>query len=142
MAGEWIACDLALPEKPEVQELIDLTLAGPQANPRSLANFPCQAHGAEMLRLACCLLTEAGVRVCCPVHDAVMIEAPLDELDATIEQTKELMRQASAIVLGGEMCRVEADVVRWPDHFSDGAGADFWQTLLELAGPMPQGVAR
>ena len=25
MAGEWIAYDLALPDKPEVQELIDLT---------------------------------------------------------------------------------------------------------------------
>ena len=25
MAGEWIAYDLALPHKPEVQELIDLT---------------------------------------------------------------------------------------------------------------------
>src|SRR5262249_33578635 len=25
------------------------------ANPRSLRNFPMQAHGAEMLRLACCL---------------------------------------------------------------------------------------
>ena len=28
---------------------------GPDANPRSLRNFPLQANGAEMLRLACCL---------------------------------------------------------------------------------------
>ena len=26
---------------------------GPDANPRSLRNFPCQANGAEMMRLAC-----------------------------------------------------------------------------------------
>jgi hypothetical protein len=33
--------------------------AGPQvANGRSLRNFPMQANGAEMLRLACCLGTE------------------------------------------------------------------------------------
>ena len=32
------------------------------ANPRSLRNFPMQANGAEMLRLACCLATERGVR--------------------------------------------------------------------------------
>jgi DNA polymerase I len=31
---------------------------GPDANPRSLRNFPCQANGAEMMRLACCLATE------------------------------------------------------------------------------------
>lgn len=30
---------------------------GPDANPRFLRNFPVQANGAEMLRLACCLVT-------------------------------------------------------------------------------------
>ena len=42
--------------------------------PRSttLRNFPMQANGAEMLRLACCLATERGVQVCAPVHDAVL----------------------------------------------------------------------
>ena len=30
---------------------------------RSLANFPMQANGAEMLRIACILMTEAGIRV-------------------------------------------------------------------------------
>ena len=33
---------------------------GSRANPRSLADFPMQANGAEMLRLACCLATEQG----------------------------------------------------------------------------------
>src|SRR3954464_13305113 len=50
---------------------------GAAFNPRSLANFPMQANGAEMLRLACCLATERGIRVCAPVHDALLIEAPL-----------------------------------------------------------------
>ena len=31
---------------------------GVNANPRSLRNFPLQANGAEMLRLACCMATE------------------------------------------------------------------------------------
>ena len=35
-----------------------------ESNPRSLANFPMQAHGAELLRLACCAATEDGVRIC------------------------------------------------------------------------------
>ena len=33
-------------------------------NPRSLSNFPMQANGAEMMRLACILATEAGINVC------------------------------------------------------------------------------
>ena len=53
------------------------------ANARSLANFPCQAHGAEMLRLACCMLAEAGVGLCAPVHDAVLVEAPAATIDAS-----------------------------------------------------------
>lgn len=73
---------------------------GAGANARSLANFPMQANGAEMLRLACCMATEAGIRVVAPVHDAVLIEAPLDELDARAAEMQALMRRASAIVLG------------------------------------------
>jgi hypothetical protein len=42
-------------------------------NARSLRNFPMQANGAEMLRLACCLATERGVEICAPVHDAVTV---------------------------------------------------------------------
>ena len=41
----------------------------------TLQNFPAQAHGAEMLRLACCLISEHGIQLCCPVHDAVVVEA-------------------------------------------------------------------
>src|SRR5262245_25784955 len=55
-------------------------------NPRSLRNFPMQANGAEMLRLTCCLATERGVEVCSPVHDAVLICAPLERLEADIER--------------------------------------------------------
>jgi len=55
------------------------------ASVRTLQNFPMQANGAEMLRLACCSATEAGVAVCGPVHDAILIEAPLAELGIAIE---------------------------------------------------------
>ena len=54
-----------------------------EPNPRSLRNFPMQANGAEMMRLACCLATERGIEVCAPVHDALLICAPLDRLEAT-----------------------------------------------------------
>ena len=51
---------------------------GSNVNPRTLLNFPMQANGAEMLRLACCLATERGIQVCAPIHDAVLICAPLE----------------------------------------------------------------
>jgi len=42
-----------------------------RANPRMLRNFPLQANGAEMLRVACCLATEDRVPAC-GVRAAVM----------------------------------------------------------------------
>src|SRR5262249_1971516 len=74
------------------------------ANPRSLRNFQMQAHGAEMLRLACCLATERGIQVCAPVHDALLIEAPIDEIETAVATTREVMAEASRIVLSGSRC--------------------------------------
>jgi DNA polymerase I len=106
----------------------------PNPNPRSLVNFPVQANGAEMLRLACCLATEAGVRVCAPVHDAVLIEAPLERLEADIAVMQEAMRQASGIVLGGFELRTDAKIVRYPDRFADPRGTVMWDRVIRLIG--------
>ena len=54
------------------------------SNRRRLKNFPMQANGAEMLRIACCLGVERGIEICAPVHDAVLITAPLDGLDEAV----------------------------------------------------------
>lgn len=83
-----------------------------EPNPRSLRNFPMQANGAEMLRLACCLIGEAGIRLCAPVNDAVLIEAPLETLDETVTQTQALMAEASRVVLDGFVLRTDAELVR------------------------------
>src|SRR5204862_5219938 len=49
-----------------------------ETNARFFRNSPMQANGAELLRLACCFAVESGIRVCAPVHDAILIEAPLN----------------------------------------------------------------
>ncbi len=102
-------------------------------NDRSIRNFPVQANGAEILRLACCLTTEAGIKVCCPVHDALLVEAPLEELDGVISQTQELMAEAGRIVLNGFELRTDVDVVRWPNRYMDGRGVKMWETITRLA---------
>jgi len=114
-------------------------MKGPNA--RSLANFPCQAHGAEMLRLACCMLVEAGVGLCAPIHDAVLIEAPADTIDAEVERARERMGEASRLVLGGFEIGTDVTIVRYPDRYIDEAGEAFWNTVTRLAGPPPAGAA-
>ncbi|MCB1547157.1 MAG: hypothetical protein KDJ41_04880, partial [Hyphomicrobiaceae bacterium] len=102
---------------------------GPDANPRFLRNFPLQANGAEMLRLACCTATEAGIRVCMPMHDALLIEAPIEDLDATIATTQDHMAEASRIVLDGFALATEVKVVRHPDRLSDDRGTVVWRAV-------------
>ncbi len=104
-----------------------------EINARSLANFPMQANGAEMLRIACILMTEAGIRVCAPVHDAVLIEAPLEELDDRVQQAQELIREASRQILGDFELTTDADIHRYPDRYRDEErGGAFWDKVMSL----------
>jgi hypothetical protein len=102
---------------------------GADANPRFLRNFPMQANGAEMLRLACSLVTEAGITVCAPNHDALLIEAPLAELDDAVAKARRLMAEASAVVLDGFALRTSVHLVRAPDRWIDPRGQAVWATV-------------
>lgn len=98
-------------------------------NPRSLANFPMQANGAEILRLACSMLTEAGITVCAPVHDAVLIEADEAEIEEVVHRTQGIMGEASRVVLGGFTIGTDAKIVRPPDRYMDDRGRRMWETI-------------
>jgi len=107
---------------------------GPKVNDRSLRNFPMQANGAEMLRIACILMTEAGIRVCAPVHDALLIEAPLDELDEAVAASQALMQEASRIVLDGFELGSDVKVVRYPERYMDKRGEVMWNKTMARIG--------
>jgi hypothetical protein len=101
--------------------------------PRSLRNFPMQANGAEMLRLACCLAIERGIEVCAPIHDAILVLAPIDRIDADIATTREAMREASRIVLAGfELDTDEPKPIKYPDRYMDTKrGKTMWDIVMK-----------
>lgn len=105
-------------------------------NGRFLRNFPLQANGAEMLRLACILASEAEVKLCAPVHDALLIEADDDLIDEHVQRCKEAMTRASEIVLLGFQLRVEHHVIRFPEHFPVGNGQAVWDEVNRLLGEL------
>jgi hypothetical protein len=111
---------------------------GEDGNPRSLRNFPMQANGAEMLRLACCLATERGISVCAPVHDALLVEGPAAEIEDVVTATQAAMREASELVLPGFPLSTEAKVVRYPDHYMDDRGRRMWEAVSELLDELPR----
>jgi len=71
------------------------------------------------------------------VHDAVMIEAPAAEIEDAVGQTRAAMAEASRVVLAGFEIGTDTKTVCWPDRYVDEAGAEFWGTVLRIAGPVP-----
>lgn len=103
----------------------------PKAN--TFLNWPMQANGAEMMRFACSFAVQRGIKLCAPIHDALLIEAPIEHIDAEVERLKDCMTEASELVLGdGKICRVDADIIRYPDRFMDEGGSEMWQTVMTL----------
>jgi len=101
--------------------------------PRTLRNFPMQANGSDMLRIACILAIESGVEICGPIHDAVMICAPLDRLEGDIAKTRAAMAEASRLVLNGFELETDVTVVRYPDRYMDkDRGAVMWGKVMGL----------
>ena len=97
-----------------------------------LRNFLMQANGAEMLRLACCFATERQIRVCAPVHDAVLIEAPIDDIETEVLRMQAEMARASRIVLEGFELKSDVETVRHPDRYIPEKGADMWTRVQGL----------
>jgi DNA polymerase I-like protein with 3'-5' exonuclease and polymerase domains len=108
-----------------------LHVAG-DVRPTSLRNFPMQANGAEMLRLACSIATEAGVDVCAPVHDALLIEAPAELVHDVIAAVRDAMAQASRLVLSGYEISTDAKITSYPDRYADERGQAMWNRVMHL----------
>ena len=102
------------------------------SNPRSLRNFPMQANGAEMMRIAMILLTEDSIRVSAPVHDAFLIESETACIDKAVERTKEHMKTASRMVLGGFELESEAEVSCYPLRFGKPGPDSFFSRVLTI----------
>ena len=97
-------------------------------------NWQMQSHGSEMLRLACCLATEAGLQIAAPVHDALLLVAPADRIEAEVVQLQECMAEASRIVLADKLTiGSEAEIVYSPNRYRDPRGAAMWSTIKRLS---------
>lgn len=96
-------------------------------------NWPMQAHGAEMMRLVCCLAVAREIKLCAPIHDALLIEAPIDRIDEDVATLKQCMADASELVLGqGRVCRVDAEIIRYPDRYMDENGIAMWNQVMGI----------
>jgi DNA polymerase I len=111
-------------------------------NQRTLYNFPMQANGAEMLRLATWRMCEAGIIPNMLVHDGLLIEARNEE---QIEQAMDIMRTAGREVCDGLEIGVDIDQrleqgARYRDKRP--VAQQMWTTMmtaLQEIGAIPKG---
>jgi DNA polymerase family A len=108
-----------------------------ELNGRSIINWPVQSVGAEILRITCIWADRHGIGLRAPVHDALLLEAPAERIDADVLLLRELMRRSSRIVLnatpaGTHELRTDATVIRYPDRYIDGRGTAIWENVLRL----------
>jgi hypothetical protein len=104
-------------------------------NERSIRNWPIQATGAEILRVAIILGTRHGLRLLAPVHDALLIEASIDHIEQDAARVRQIMGRASRVVLNQAMggpfeLRTDAKIIRYPDRYSDPRGIEIWNWVL------------
>ena len=99
----------------------------------SLMNFPMQANGAEMMRVAAIGATEAGIDVCAPIHDAFLIAAPLERLNDDVAKMQSIMTQAGTVVAGLPI-KTEAKIFRFPDRYMEERGIEMWNRVVRLTG--------
>ena len=98
---------------------------------RTLANFPMQGNGSEMLRIAVILASEMGVKILAPIHDALLVESKLEDIDETVALTQKAMADASATILDGFRLRTDVEIVRYPDRYTDERGAEMWSYIMD-----------
>lgn len=103
----------------------------------SLRNFPMQANGSEMLRLATIFGIERGIKICAPVHDAFLIEAPTHLIESHVSIMQEAMSDASAVVLDGFRLKSDVKYVHFPDRYMDKRGKKMWETVWEIVDDLP-----
>jgi hypothetical protein len=104
---------------------------------RTLLNFMAQAAGADAMRIVGIAAYEAGIRVCCSVHDSFWILAPTGDEARTIAKMTEIMKDAAVAVCGLPIeVEIKAVITSNNNYGSSwkpkDRGYDMWHEVCEL----------
>lgn len=89
---------------------------------RTIRNWLMQTVGAELMRLACQYALLDGVMVCAPIHDALLIESDIVDINAAVTKTIAAWQRAGRELLSGFELRVDAKVFAYPARFVEDDG--------------------
>jgi hypothetical protein len=89
-------------------------------------NWLIQAIAGALFRYACLLMRKLGIRIIAVVHDAVLIEAPIDRIEEEVARATLCLQRASRRFLRGLTLEVDAKIVREGERLGDKRGTDIW----------------
>jgi hypothetical protein len=104
----------------------------PGINPRTVRNFPMQSTASEILHVAVVLAERRGIPIVATVHDAMMAECDLNQVDDVSAALDRVMRDAASVILRGHELPTEAQIVRPGERFFDKNGAEMWSTVSNV----------
>ena len=103
-----------------------------EPNPRAIQNWMMQAGGGEMLRAAVVYMVKAGLTLCATAHDAIMILAPVDRLEADVALAREIMERVSLSFTRGLLVRTDARLLRPGERYLEPRASRMWQLITDL----------
>jgi hypothetical protein len=110
-------------------------------NPRTVRNFPIQSSASEILHVACLLAERRGIELVAPIHDALLAEGPLSQVEKLSHALDELMGDAAALVLRGYRLPTDCKIVKPGEHYQDERGAAMWATVTRLVAKLERETA-
>ncbi|WP_157054146.1 DNA polymerase [Ruegeria sp. 6PALISEP08] len=119
--GQVIETRLGWPVQPRCEKF---------RNHRMLQNFPMQANGADCLRVAACEVTEAGHRICAPVHDALVLIGDAETIHEEARQVAAIMTRAATTIARIEV-PVDCAITMPGERYNEPRGRAMFDTVLD-----------
>jgi DNA polymerase-1 len=101
---------------------------------RTLQNFPAQANGGEILRLASIGIADSGLELCGTIHDAVAVEAAQADAKAVAEAVEHQMKLAGGVVLDGFELKAKPLIIQPGERWREPAGVGNWNWVVRQLG--------
>jgi hypothetical protein len=107
-------------------------------NPRTVRNFPVQGTASMILHVACILAERRGIQVVATIHDAILAEAPSDQIEEVAHALDRVMCDAAAIVLRGYELPTDKQIIRPGQRFFDKRGVEMFETVTRLVAKLEE----
>ena len=100
-----------------------------------------QSTGSEILHTFCLLAERRGIEIVGLVHDAMMAEGLVSEVEELSRALDQAMGDASAVVLRGYRLPTDCQIIKPGENYRDERGAAMWAVVTRLLAKLEKETA-